>query len=724
MGVRVQTNKGERVLPLPSEVGARIKKELEPYIKKEGGTFTGPVELPAKSSFVLDDLRDTVPATEGQLKSLVLHIQDNASFKGVDILPRAKGTPGIAFHFGESEITTSSIDETEQGKIDITATQGLYVNGKRLDEHNHDDLYVGSEYVDQKAKDIVGNAPASLNTIEKLATSLNNKTAFATEVEDKLKAKVDAVEGKQLSDENYSARDKAKVDALGELSSKDNITTAELDEILKNAIGLAQTSYQKPKAGIGQSDLDEEVKALLAKASTAIQSLAGYAKSTELQAEVTRATTAEKGATDRLDTIEGKLPSLVTTDSLSDAISSLIAIYIGSFETKAALLAYEGKVTNNDYAYVQKDETHNNECWRYIYSTAGDAPAWKEQIRVNEAPLTTAQTKALDSGITAELVAKYNTLKNYTHPASHPASMIEGLADVATTGSYNDLTDKPNIPQAYVLKKASDGVLGGVALGYSGSGKNYPLLLDADGKAYVSVPWQDNTDTKYTADGTTISLTGTKFSLATLANDTKAAGPTADVTTSATEQSIVIPRIEIDDYGRVKKLTQQTLKVKDTNTVYSLPTATATVLGGVKSKATGTASGKDYYVEVLSDGTMKVNVPWSDTKFTLTKATTTALGGVIVGAVRATTVSATTGGTATDKCYALELDSAGKGFVRVPWTDTNTTYNAVSASGSAAGLMSVADKKKLDAFGQASTYALKTDLTSIKVNDIDDGDLA
>ena len=37
----------------------------------------------------------------------------------------------------------------------------------------------------------------------------------------------------------------------------------------------------------------------------------------------------------------------------------------------------------------------------------------------------------------------------YTHPASHPASMISGLAEVATTGSYDDLTDKPTIPAAY-----------------------------------------------------------------------------------------------------------------------------------------------------------------------------------------------------------------------------------------------------------------------------------
>lgn len=34
----------------------------------------------------------------------------------------------------------------------------------------------------------------------------------------------------------------------------------------------------------------------------------------------------------------------------------------------------------------------------------------------------------------------------YTHPETHPASMITGLASVATSGSYNDLTDKPTIP--------------------------------------------------------------------------------------------------------------------------------------------------------------------------------------------------------------------------------------------------------------------------------------
>lgn len=36
----------------------------------------------------------------------------------------------------------------------------------------------------------------------------------------------------------------------------------------------------------------------------------------------------------------------------------------------------------------------------------------------------------------------------YTHPSTHPASMITGLATVATSGNYNDLINKPNIPES------------------------------------------------------------------------------------------------------------------------------------------------------------------------------------------------------------------------------------------------------------------------------------
>ena len=39
-------------------------------------------------------------------------------------------------------------------------------------------------------------------------------------------------------------------------------------------------------------------------------------------------------------------------------------------------------------------------------------------------------------------------------------------------------------------------------------------------------------------------------------------------------------------------------------------------IGGVKSSTTGTVSGRDYSVQINADGTMKVNVPWTDTNTT------------------------------------------------------------------------------------------------------------
>lgn len=74
--------------------------------------------------------------------------------------------------------------------------------------------------------------------------------------------------------------------------------------------------------------------------------------------------------------------------------------------------------------------------------------------------------------------------------------------------------------------------------------------------------------------------------------------------------------------------------------------------------------------------------------------------------------------------YAVELDSSGKAYVNVPWTDTNTTYNVATTR--ANGLMSSIDKSKLDRI-QASADAVSfsrslssgTKIGTININGVD-----
>lgn len=57
---------------------------------------------------------------------------------------------------------------------------------------------------------------------------------------------------------------------------------------------------------------------------------------------------------------------------------------------------------------------------------------------------------------------------------------------------------KESTESDYELPLASDNTRGGIKSGYAQNGKNYPVQIDAQEQAYVSVPWTDN-NTTYTA---------------------------------------------------------------------------------------------------------------------------------------------------------------------------------------------------------------------------------
>lgn len=149
------------------------------------------------------------------------------------------------------------------------------------------------------------------------------------------------------------------------------------------------------------------------------------------------------------------------------------------------------------------------------------------------------------------------------------------------------------------IPAADSNNIGGIKTGYDQNGKNYPVALDENKKAYVNVPWSD-TNTTYKV------MTG--------------------ATASAAGQAGLVPAPAAGKQGQYLRGDGQW--VTPPNTTYSQ--ATAYKLGLVKIGYT--ANDKNYPILLDTDGKMYVAVPWTDTKYTLPAATSTALGGVKQGA--------------------------------------------------------------------------------------------
>lgn len=155
------------------------------------------------------------------------------------------------------------------------------------------------------------------------------------------------------------------------------------------------------------------------------------------------------------------------------AISVVAALPTSDISTTTIYLLKTGSETNNlytEYIYVdskwetlgtQKMDmsdylTKTDASNIYLGKTAAAASANKLNTNAGSATqpvyfnngIPVATTYTLDASVPSG--AKF-TDTVYTHPSTHPASMITGLASVATSGSYNDLTERPTIPESLTV---------------------------------------------------------------------------------------------------------------------------------------------------------------------------------------------------------------------------------------------------------------------------------
>lgn len=146
---------------------------------------------------------------------------------------------------------------------------------------------------------------------------------------------------------------------------------------------------------------------------------------------------------------------------------------------------------------------------------------------------------------------------------------------------------------------ASNDNIGGIKTGYTQNGKNYPVVLDENKKAYVNVPWTDN-DTTYEV--------------------------MTPATANAAGKAGFVPAPKAGDQERFLQASGSW--GTPANTTYSK--ATDATLGLVKIGYA--ANGKNYPIVLDGDGKMYVAVPWTDTKYNLPNATPNSIGGVKQGA--------------------------------------------------------------------------------------------
>ena len=259
---------------------------------------------------------------------------------------------------------------------------------------------------------------------------------------------------------------------------------------------------------------------------------------------------------------------------------------------------------------------------------------------------------------------------NYSHPSSHPASMITGLATVATSGSYNDLANKPTIPAAYSLPDATASVKGGVKVGSNITVSSGTISLT---KANVTnalgyTPPTTDTNTHYT----------TGLIVGKAATDTaNAAATNGNVFLNLKDDSTIRNSHKIVGAGATTVTSDASgnITISSTNTVYTHPTThPASMITGLATVATS-GSYND-----LSD---KPTIPAA---YSLPDATTSVKGGVKIGS----NLTVSSGIISLTKANVV----AALGYTP-PTTDTNTTYsasNGISLSGttfSNAGVRSI-----------------------------------
>lgn len=169
-------------------------------------------------------------------------------------------------------------------------------------------------------------------------------------------------------------------------------------------------------------------------------------------------------------------------------------------DTTKIYLVKDSSVDGNLYSeYMYVDEK-----WEKLgnfRSSVDLEPYAKKSEAVNNLKV---ETQPAGEGSERQYIGIYNA-DNKDNKAGE-ISILEATTNMSGFMSYSDKEKLDSIEYgaaSYSLPLAADGTRGGIQVGYTANGRNYPVQLSGE-KAYVNVPWTD---------------TNTTYSLATSTND-------------------------------------------------------------------------------------------------------------------------------------------------------------------------------------------------------------
>ena len=363
-----------------------------------------------------------------------------------DLQDSLTGTQTDVSNYKTSNDSRVSEVEARTSVIENNKAEKTYVDTELNKRYVKEQVYTKDEVL-QKIEDVINAAPEALDTLSEIADALNNDPDFAATITNQLAGKVDKVTGKGLSTEDYTSTEKTKLAGI-----QDNATKNDTDINLKDRANHTGT---QPASTI--SDFANAVKTTVLSGLSTVTN----AVITTTDTVLTALGKLQKQISDNLSTLTSHInnksnPHTVTKSQLglgnvdntadldkpiSDAVQTALD---GKVDDSQVLTNVPANAKFTDTVYTHPTSGVTAGTYKKVtvnaqgHVTAGENPTTLSGFGITDAAPKShvgstgtahgVATSDVDGFMSSTDKVKIDTVEsnanNYTHPASHPASMI------------------------------------------------------------------------------------------------------------------------------------------------------------------------------------------------------------------------------------------------------------------------------------------------------------